>query len=273
MDAAAFHSLREGKHTRQDQRRADRAHDVFTPNQCRTQAVSRWFRFYADAMRNPKVAALSDHDFRLWVELLAIASENDGHIPPLESLKYVLKRRLDHLSRGLNGLIRALLIDALSDGYEPHNWSKFQYKSDVSTDRVNKHRAKRNVSETVPEQKQSRTDIPTAKAIGIARRERAHAMPTDWEPILTPAAQRTVDGWPPGMFQTELAKFHDHASDKGRTSKDWQAGFRTWIANAEKWSKPNGSQNIRNGSGNGHDKRSSLARAIDEGIEFLGTGP
>lgn len=129
--------------------------------------MSRWFRFYADAMRNPKVAALSDHDFRLWVELLALASENGGHIPPLESLKHVLKRRLDHLSRGLNGLIRALLIDALSDGYEPHNWSKFQYKSDTSTDRVHKFREKRNVSETPPEQIQSRTDIPAAKATGI----------------------------------------------------------------------------------------------------------
>ncbi len=120
--------------------------------------MSRWFRFYAEAMRNPKVASLSDQDFRLWVELLAVAAENDGHIPPAESLKHVLKRRLDHLSRGLEGLIRALLIDALADGYEPHNWSKFQYKSDTSTDRVHKFREKRNVSETPPEQKQSREE-------------------------------------------------------------------------------------------------------------------
>jgi hypothetical protein len=127
--------------------------------------MSRWFRFYADAMRNPKVAALSDQDFRLWVELLAIASENDGHIPPLESLKHVLKRRLDHLSRGLKGLIRALLIDALTDGYTPHNWSKFQYKSDVSTDRVHKYRKKRNVSETAPET-DTDTELPLANANG-----------------------------------------------------------------------------------------------------------
>lgn len=32
--------------------------------------MSRWFRFYADAVRNPKVARLSDQQFRLWVELL-----------------------------------------------------------------------------------------------------------------------------------------------------------------------------------------------------------
>lgn len=113
--------------------------------------MSRWFRFHADAMRNPKVARLNDAQFRLWVELMAVAAENEGIIPCLDDLKHILKRRLDHLSRGLKDLISAGLIDPLEDGYEPHNWSKFQYKSDVSTDRVHKHRAKRNVSETPPE--------------------------------------------------------------------------------------------------------------------------
>jgi len=127
--------------------------------------VSRWFRFYADAMRNPKVAALSDHDFRLWVELLALASENDGRIPPLQSLKHVLKRRLDHLLRGLNGLIRHGLIDALSGHYEPHNWSKFQYKSDTSTERVTLHRKKRNVSVTAPDT-EAEQSIPLSKDNG-----------------------------------------------------------------------------------------------------------
>ena len=104
--------------------------------------MSRWFRFYADAIRNPKVAKLSDSDYRLWTELLAVAAENDGAIPCLDDLKSVLKRRLDHLSRGLDRLIRAGLIDPLGGCYEPHNWNKFQYKSDTSTPRVTLHRAK-----------------------------------------------------------------------------------------------------------------------------------
>lgn len=124
---------------------------------------ARWFRFYADAMRHPKVAKLPDPLFRLWVELLCVAAENDGHIPPEESLKHMLKRRLDHLSRGLKDLIRASLIDPLDDGYAPHGWDKRQYKSDVSTDRVRKHRTKRNVSETPPD---TETDIPSSKDEG-----------------------------------------------------------------------------------------------------------
>ncbi|WP_103729001.1 helix-turn-helix domain-containing protein [Novosphingobium sp. HII-3] len=113
--------------------------------------MNRWFRFYTDAIRNPKVARLSDKDFRLWVELLSVASENGGSIPCLSDLKHLLKRRLDHLSTGVDRLISSGLIDALADGYEPHNWSKFQYKSDTSTGRVKKFRGKRNVSETPPD--------------------------------------------------------------------------------------------------------------------------
>lgn len=110
--------------------------------------MARWFRFYSDAMRHPKVAKLSDKDFRLWCDLLCVASDRDGTIPCLEDLKHVLKRRLDHLSTGVDRLISAGLIEPLGCGYAPHGWSEKQYKSDVSTDRVKRHRGKRNVSET-----------------------------------------------------------------------------------------------------------------------------
>lgn len=113
--------------------------------------MSRWFRFYSEALRNPKVLKLPDKEFRLWVRLLALAAENEGSIPSIGDLKHVLNMRLDHLSSALDRLISGGLIDALAAGYEPHNWGKFQYKSDSSTDRVTRHRAKRNVSETAPD--------------------------------------------------------------------------------------------------------------------------
>lgn len=127
--------------------------------------MTKWFRFYADAMRNPKVAALSDREFRLWVQVLSVASENDGRVPPADELKHMLKARLDHLLTGIERLISTGLIDRLERGYEPHNWKKFQYKSDTSTDRVRKHRGERNVSETPPE-----ADTETEKIEPIAQR-------------------------------------------------------------------------------------------------------
>lgn len=122
--------------------------------------MARWFRFYADAMRHPKVAKLSDKDFRLWCDLLCVASERDGYIPPLDDLKHILKRRLDHLSTGVERLISARLITPLTDGYAPHGWDEKQYKSDISTDRVKRHRSKRNVSET-PSDTEADTETET----------------------------------------------------------------------------------------------------------------
>jgi hypothetical protein len=127
--------------------------------------MSRWFRLYADAMRNPKVLKLSDKEFRLWVRLLALASENDGVLPAADEIKLMLNMRLDHLSSALDRLISVGLIDALDVGYCPHNWDKFQYKSDTSTPRVTKHRQKRNVSETPPDT-DTDTEVPLSKDNG-----------------------------------------------------------------------------------------------------------
>jgi hypothetical protein len=113
--------------------------------------MTRWFRAYADTHRNPKVASLSDRQFRLWHNLLCIAAENEGVIPSAEELKSILNVRLDYLLRGLEGLLKGGLIDPLRGGYTPRNWDKRQYKSDTSTGRVHKFRAKRNVSETPPD--------------------------------------------------------------------------------------------------------------------------
>ena len=129
------------------------------------QLMSRWFRFYDDAMYNPKVACLDDSQFRLWIELLSIASRSNGKIPSQEVLKSVLKRRLDHLSRGLKGLVKVGLIDVLDDGFIPHDWDKHQYKSDTSNDRVAKYRAKGNVDVTLrvtaPEQNRAEQIVST----------------------------------------------------------------------------------------------------------------
>jgi len=226
--------------------------------------MSRWFRFHADAMRNPKVGRLSDKEFRLWVELLSVAAENDGLIPCLSDLKHVLKRRLDHLSTGVERLISIGLIDALGCGYEPHSWSKFQYKSDVSTDRVKRHREKRNVSETPPET-DTDTDTEVIEAKASKPRERVNAFPcpdgvdlVDWDALkanrkakraaLSEGAHRQIitklgrwqsEGWPPGpivayaaergwttVFETDEMKGKSHGSSNGNRKNGTDGAMR-----------------------------------------------
>lgn len=104
--------------------------------------MGRWFRFYENTFDNPKVLMLSDREFRLWVRLLCMASENDGLIPPLAVVKARLNTRLDHLKAALNRLIEVGLIVPSPHGFEPHNWRKFQYKSDTSAPRMREKRAR-----------------------------------------------------------------------------------------------------------------------------------
>lgn len=45
--------------------------------------MSRWFRFDVDAVRHPKVLALTNEQFRVWVELISYCAEHgtDGQVP------------------------------------------------------------------------------------------------------------------------------------------------------------------------------------------------
>lgn len=100
----------------------------------------------------------------------------------------------------------------------------------------------------------------------------ATRLPDDWQPILTETAQALVSRWPPGRLEAEIAKFRDYAADKGRTSKDWQAAFRTWLQNSEKWNPANGTANRTNpASYPARDNRDGFAKALDEIIDAGGT--
>lgn len=103
---------------------------------------------------------------------------------------------------------------------------------------------KRNSTEKVAKESQKRdTDTIRTRpkkdkpSLGGARKTR---LPANFEPILTPAAEEIVAVWPPGMLERELAQFKDRNTANGETYKCWQAAFRTWLRNADKWMKRDG---------------------------------
>lgn len=221
----------------------------------------RWFRFYNDAMRHPKVAQLTDAQFRLWVEVLCVASENDGIIPPLDTLKTVLRRRLDHLKGAFKALLKAGLIDALSDGYAPHGWDKRQYKSDSSTERSRKHRENCNVAATpAATAPDTDTDTEAEKIPPKAPRKRWVGKPDsvsdelwqEWRGFRKSAfTQTALKG-----FQREADKAGWSLSDAMRKSMErgWQGFEADWVKG-----KTNG-QNA--------DKRDGVAKALDRQLGF-----
>jgi hypothetical protein len=119
--------------------------------------VSQWFRFYAEALDDPKVQKLDPVTFKQWVNILCLACKNEGVLPPHDDMAFALRIDIIALESLLDRLLIAGLIDVVKGGANgsriaPHGWAKRQYKSDGSTERVKRYRQRfRNDAVTPPE--------------------------------------------------------------------------------------------------------------------------
>ena len=50
--------------------------------------MSRWFRFYDEALDDPKVQRLAPHLFKTWINLLCLASKEDGTMPSNDDIAF-----------------------------------------------------------------------------------------------------------------------------------------------------------------------------------------
>ena len=138
--------------------------------------MSRWFRFYDDAINDPKILKLSDKLHRVWIGILCIASKNNGELPSLDDMALMIRMKPEKLAEAIESLADAGLIDTEGMISSPHNWSARQYKSDSSAERMKRHRdKKRDVTVTVQRQN-TETDNRTEQK----ERSRADAPSDDW---------------------------------------------------------------------------------------------
>jgi hypothetical protein len=136
----------------------------------------RWFRFYAEALNDPKVQSLSPQLFKAWVNLLCLAGveEKDGDIGSPEEVAFSLRVGAVKLQCWLNDLVERRLIDLKDDRYTIHNWAKRQPPSDNSTPRVKALRDRDSngdeaATETLP--KRPRTEQSREEQIRAEREE------------------------------------------------------------------------------------------------------
>lgn len=106
-----------------------------------------WFRFYRDALNDPKVQTLSPHLYKTWVNLLCLAAQDtsdNGLLPNDERISFALRMSVNDTRLHVDDLILAGLIDILPGGTrQPHNWLGRQPKKDRSVHRMRKHRARK----------------------------------------------------------------------------------------------------------------------------------
>lgn len=132
--------------------------------------MNPWFRFYREAINDPKILRLPEATRWHWVAILCVASGNSGQLPSPADIALMLRVTPQKANSILSVLHAAGLLDKTDQGFTPHNWGGRQYKSDVSTERVKRFRnGQKRVSETPPEQnrteqsqKRSTSDIENA---------------------------------------------------------------------------------------------------------------
>lgn len=104
-----------------------------------------WFRFYHEALDDPKVQRLDPVTFKYWVNMLCLAAKNGGSFENNpDRICWHLRISPETAEDAINTLIFQGLLDFSDDGrLQPHNWNGRQFKGDDSRERVKRHRQRR----------------------------------------------------------------------------------------------------------------------------------
>lgn len=245
---------------------------------------NQWFRFYNDALNNPKVQKLSPVLFKTWVNLLCVACDCDGILPSIEDVAFSLRLDIKTLNKHLKELMLCGLIDETEQGLQPHNWDDRQFKSDTSKERTKKYRERLKtrkgdaisdnvVTSHVTPQEQSRTDTEEERkhtnAGGIARPlEKTKLKDLVFEHVEPWLSQQETRGSPITIdVKAELERFKTHflsydGKDKnGNAVSDWIAKFGHWLLTEQSRHK-NG---VKNGQNIGHNQHDGLQKTARNG--------
>lgn len=87
--------------------------------------MSRWFRFHAEAINDPKVQRLEPRLFKTWVNLLCLACQHEGKLPKIPDIAFAMRREVSAVESDLRALGNADFLDVEHGVLRPHNWDKW----------------------------------------------------------------------------------------------------------------------------------------------------
>jgi hypothetical protein len=106
----------------------------------------KWFRLYNEIIDDPKVAKLTDGEFRLFIYLMCVASESEkmGKIDMnVDQLAWRLRKKRKKIEQTVSKLTHLGILEVAGDVLIFVNWQKRQRPSDSSTERVQRHRKRK----------------------------------------------------------------------------------------------------------------------------------
>ncbi len=130
---------------------------------------------------------------------------------------------------------------------------------------------KRNSTDFSGKQYRKRDTEPVKEPVS-KKENRAHELPDDWEPRELAAGTKSAgiaSSWSEDERAAIIEHFLAHHRKKGDKFKDWQQAWVTWVLNSVKFRSNGNGGHIRTGNGQGPDKRSGLARALDGDLERI----
>lgn len=147
-----------------------------------------WLRLYTEIRNDRKLRRLSPAQRWLWVVILTIAKESpspgclllsEGVPVTIEDLADDAAISLDQVQQGIEAFEAQRMIEQIDGVWYLVNWDKRQFVSDNSTERVKKHRQKKQQNETLQDRcndvtvtpPETETDIYTTTATADARGE------------------------------------------------------------------------------------------------------
>ena len=111
-----------------------------------------WLRLYHDVLDDPKVQRLDPGVFRIWINLLCLASRSEprGTLPEPGDIAFALRVDEATARAALDVLLERGLVEVTDGGLAIHNWDARQFRSDNVSERVRRHR-KSAQGESLPE--------------------------------------------------------------------------------------------------------------------------
>lgn len=213
----------------------------------------RWFRFYDEALNDPKVQNLCGERFKAWVNLLCLASKHGGFLPDrMADIAFALRISEPDAGDLVMEFIALKILDKTKTALCPHNWKKRQYDSDNAAERMRRYRKRKKAVTVTPALRNTvtpalrngdalDTDTDTEqKEKGIAEAipkkktpKTKTVFPESFELNETGRALSAELCFTPGETRAQMCHLRDYAISRDWRMVDWQATARNWLRKAK----------------------------------------
>lgn len=211
-----------------------------------------WFRMYSEARTDRKLDLLSDAEFRVWFNLLCMASESDnerGTVDYEDEMELAIetaKGDVELLRHTMSHLVTLKMIDVTPQRVTFPNFEKRQQRKPADTPERTRERKRRSraknqnashpvtpmshpVTRVTPveerREEEKKKEIPS-----VSQKKSAQMLiPENWVPSPADINYAVNGGMTEAQTKRTARRFKNHYIAKGEERANWDAQFRVWI--------------------------------------------